>query len=1357
MKGKSKRIFSGATAIVTALAILMSGALAWYAGTTAINAFRGTRAEDPPTNPMANLHDDFDDPSAGGKIDKKVYVENTGDTDVYVRVMLTETLKIGDGTPVTTVHMPKGDDVAGCDDLHGDFDWTMGNTDKDAQRYASIKGGTTWDTLSDNEKAALVADGLGSATITGDVKVDLTSKTKDKTTSTTDVITMAAYSAKSDTQKRAYIGWVYDVDGYAYWSQPLAKDTATGLLLSAVTVPEEGTMDYEYDIQVDMEFVDITDIGAWLEVGSDGKRIITVNSDNQMTSSSNDEGAIIKEGPKGGGTETTIEASEAAKKLLEDIVAIDGGFSFEKDEIILNIGDEITAPVAKDNEGNEVTIESWENEDDTIATVDPDTGDVVANEVGETVVTGNIDDESADYKIIVTDKLQVGEEDSENDGKVSVKVDETKTIPTITNAKGETVAPSTLTWTGLNEAVATFDKATGEVTGVTVGTTTMVGTDGKGNKATVAITVTAKDKEERDFSFGIENLILNIGEEANAPVATIVGGTATVPIASWANEKENVAEVNQTTGYVVAKAVGTTTVTGTDADDNSADYNIEVIDELLVGEPTDENDPDYDELGLYGGKVTVEVDQTALIPTIRNTKGEVIAPSTLTWTGINESIATFNSGNRRVTGISIGETTMVGTDGKGNKATVLIKVVGEPVERVLRVINAPTQINVGYPLNPPTIVDQDNKLATIVKWESDAPSFLQVNQITGALTGVDARAETVKITATDDEGVTVSFNVKVIKELQLPIGASRDIEVKKDDSVVVVLLMEAQGKTLTVDELDWVMANTTIATFDAGASRITGKTVGVTTLTGTDDFGNTITFNIEVLPKDALTLTPINPPTNMNQGDEVITPPRIEDEKGNRVTIEEWESGDTSILTVDPDTGKITAKGPGTTTVKGIDEDGNEVTFPITVTDILTATPANVEVKKGGEANIPAIKDVNGKTVDPKEDIETWVSSDPTKATIDPETGKINGLQVGTTTLTGTDEHGNKVVINVTVLAKDPVTLTPVDPPTNMNKGDEEEGVKATGPDGEDVPIVEWESSNPDVVYVDPETGDLVAKQPGDAVITGTDEDGNTIEFPIHVTTILTADDMEVGAGFTKPLSTITGANGETVDYKDLTWTNSDATKATLNEETGVVSGIVAGATTLTGVDEHGNKVEIEVTITGLTADEKLRDALQEDAKTIGYNAIKGIAGGESNLVGDDEVNILPYYDRPFINGKQQPNSSGIIGDISQNYGRIAHSKMLNTASEYVGEVSFRLATPADSDVPNAQATRVLDVDEDGKIVVWYLPTAQEVIENNYFDFRPLATCIAVYDNPETGEHAEMPVHLRIQYHGIFTVGLNDF
>ncbi len=80
------------------------------------------------------------------------------------------------------------------------------------------------------------------------------------------VITMAAYKQLSTDAKNSFEGWIIDTDGWAYWSKALKPGTATGLLLNKLNIQpklSEEKYDWEYDIHVDFEAVDATDIGLW--------------------------------------------------------------------------------------------------------------------------------------------------------------------------------------------------------------------------------------------------------------------------------------------------------------------------------------------------------------------------------------------------------------------------------------------------------------------------------------------------------------------------------------------------------------------------------------------------------------------------------------------------------------------------------------------------------------------------------------------------------------------------------------------------------------------------------------------------------------------------------------------------------------------------------------------------------------------------------------------------------------------------------------------------------------------------------------------------------------------------------------
>ena len=262
MKQRTKKTLSGVTAVVCALAVLLTGTFAWQAMTSAVNPFSGVKEVKAAS---ANLHDNFDAKTG----DKDVFVENTGIAPVYVRIKLQEVLDKTQATapavPQWVTHIP-GNTVANCGHANGyhsafrnSFVWQMGGASK---TYNSITGTTAWaSNVSREERDKLVADSLGDTQAAN--KANTNGSGTGKTLPATTVIKMADYLAKTAADKVAFVGWVYDTDGYAYWSQQLAPGEATGLLLDGVLLPADET--YYYGINVIMEYVDETDLPAWLD------------------------------------------------------------------------------------------------------------------------------------------------------------------------------------------------------------------------------------------------------------------------------------------------------------------------------------------------------------------------------------------------------------------------------------------------------------------------------------------------------------------------------------------------------------------------------------------------------------------------------------------------------------------------------------------------------------------------------------------------------------------------------------------------------------------------------------------------------------------------------------------------------------------------------------------------------------------------------------------------------------------------------------------------------------------------------------------------------------------------------------
>lgn len=288
------------TAVTATAAILLSGTFAWQSiSQQAKNEVMSV------VNPGGRLHDDFD-----GR-NKDVYVENftdpnNGGVPIYARVRLDEYMELGpdagrnqdaadrkadslvDGADIRdvttwTTHIPG----AGDDPFHTYWKWTTGgstifmptfNKNKDSLK-ADINGtyeGTTagdavhfddYQTYTDGEQKT--ADSVydadrndtdeGEAAVEGDNITTVTETHTAKVTGTATLLTMQEW-IDAGAQPGPY--WVYDVDGWAYWAQPIAPGETTGLLLDGITLQKEPDENWYYSINVVGQFATVGDWGS---------------------------------------------------------------------------------------------------------------------------------------------------------------------------------------------------------------------------------------------------------------------------------------------------------------------------------------------------------------------------------------------------------------------------------------------------------------------------------------------------------------------------------------------------------------------------------------------------------------------------------------------------------------------------------------------------------------------------------------------------------------------------------------------------------------------------------------------------------------------------------------------------------------------------------------------------------------------------------------------------------------------------------------------------------------------------------------------------------------------------------------
>ena len=263
MSKKKKAALAAAIALV--LALLIGGAFAWTDFSQSFkNLFHGT------ATPDVLLHDDFTP-----NVNKDVYVENTGQTPLVVRVQFAEYLQVGNDAVIgqdakdsstwrvrdwsgTTI----GTDgvVAANDNLH---DWLMSGNQK------WYLPGTS--EIDDVTYTSAVTGGNGNTT--------------KQTLPAAPVVTMSYYLANKANLDTSYPDgfWILDDsdtgNGWCYWSQLLPKDEATNLLLDNVTLNPDMTPDdnWAYNIDVRLQAANKTEaykLGSVGGISSEGKALI---------------------------------------------------------------------------------------------------------------------------------------------------------------------------------------------------------------------------------------------------------------------------------------------------------------------------------------------------------------------------------------------------------------------------------------------------------------------------------------------------------------------------------------------------------------------------------------------------------------------------------------------------------------------------------------------------------------------------------------------------------------------------------------------------------------------------------------------------------------------------------------------------------------------------------------------------------------------------------------------------------------------------------------------------------------------------------------------------------------------------
>ncbi|WP_339389985.1 Ig-like domain-containing protein, partial [Vibrio neptunius] len=301
------------------------------------------------------------------------------------------------------------------------------------------------------------------------------------------------------------------------------------------------------------------------------------------------------------------------------------------------------------------------------------------------------------------------------------------------------------------------------------------------------------------------------------------------------------------------------------------------------------------------------------------------------------------------------------------------------------------------------------------------------------------------------------------------------------------------------------------------------------------------------------------------------------------LTVEDWQSSDKELGEF-IQSGTLKGKAPGEVTVSFSKDNltSNPVKVNVTDTTItdIAITPSAVRVAKGHHQPLTATATYNNGLSMNISDSVTWVSDDPSKATVTPQIdhGLLNGVSVGSTTVTAVKEGvtSQSVDVDVSNAVLTEITVSPSI--INVAKGQEQPlTARARYSDGTFSDIsnsVNWDPIDNSTATVTA-NGVLTGSGVGTTTLTAT-KDGVTS----NTVGVVVNDAVITSISVTPPIVTVAKGQHQaliaTATYSDLTssdisdsvtWSPADTGTASITSS-GLLTGGNAGNTTLTATKD---------------------------------------------------------------------------------------------------------------------------------------------------------------------------------------------
>jgi hypothetical protein len=682
----------------------------------------------------------------------------------------------------------------------------------------------------------------------------------------------------------------------------------------------------------------------------------------------------------------------------------------------------------------------------------------------------------------------------------------------------------------------------------------------------------------------------------------------------------------------------------------------------------------------------------------------------VTWESSNESILDINvdaNGVYTITAVDVGEATITGS--ADYCIPVQIRVTVGSAQLVVRDNSVPQSVSYGDVLTPIIGIGNNNTVDDVI-WTSSDESVLDIRVDEDGNYTIHAVGEGEAI-ITAEAPYCIDFEIVVtVNPAQLVVtGDSVPESVSYGDVITPTAGIAGDDDgNIPIVNLVWSIAPgdedvLAISEVD-GVYTIEAVGVGEATIIATAENCNPLRVVVTVYPAQ---LVVTNLPASVTYGT-VITPTAGiagDDDGSISVNNLRWSSNAESILDITNNGTQITAVSVGTATITGSADNCIDVTVQVTVTAaqlVVTndSVPTSVDF---GEVLIPTAG-IAGSNIAVN---VTWDSDDENILDVfldENEAYKIEAVDLGTTTITGSAPNCNDVEIQVTVSGQLVVTGVPasvsygdvITPTIGIEDGDGNETISG----------LELESSNEDVLAID-EDGIIHALSVGTATITAEADNCTPAQVVVTVSAaqlVVTGDSVRASVSYGDVLTPTAGIAGDddgSISVNNLSWESSDEDVLEIGED-GNIHALNVGTATIRATADNCTPVDIEVTVVPATLYASLDIGEME-------NIVEGVYGyfdwqAEPQTI--DNYHIVLYL---FMRGNELPITlSGWENDDDEDVELQPEwinevASIVDLPGGFMGEYDVELGGYAlqDEVLPVGEYTLTVDIDLDNYQVVW--------------------------------------------------------